>query len=264
MRRWGVRRGLLVLGLALVVAVAIPLALAAQRGGGYFGFGRRTYSSNNVRYDGRFVFARIAYGGYGSWAYDYPDMEQNFTTILRELTSLNPHLEGSNIHTLDDPELLKFPVAYLTEPGYWYPDRQRSRRPPHVPRQGRVPDRRRLLRSVQPLRTGMVHVRARIRRVLPDARIDTLDVSHPVFNSFFAIKSLAGAVPGRVGRARTDGRVLRHSRRQRPDKRLMVVINYNMDIGDYMEWSATGAYAMAPTNEAYKFGINYVVYGLTH
>jgi hypothetical protein len=37
-----------------------------------------------------------------------------------------------------------------------------------------------------------------------------------------------------------------------------------MDIGDYMEWSATGAYAMAPTNEAYKFGINYVVYGLTH
>ena len=48
-------------------------------------------------------------------------MEQNFTTILRELTSLNPHLEGSNIHTLDDPELLKFPVAYLSEPGYWYP-----------------------------------------------------------------------------------------------------------------------------------------------
>jgi hypothetical protein len=101
-----VRRGLLVLGLALMVAVVIPLALAAQRGGGYLGFGRRTYSSNNVRYDGRFVFARIAYAGYGSWAYDYPEMEQNFTTILRELTSLNPHLEGSNIHTVDVPAVL--------------------------------------------------------------------------------------------------------------------------------------------------------------
>ena len=22
---------------------------------------------------------------------------------------------------MDDPELLKFPVAYLSEPGYWFP-----------------------------------------------------------------------------------------------------------------------------------------------
>jgi hypothetical protein len=37
-----------------------------------------------------------------------------------------------------------------------------------------------------------------------------------------------------------------------------------MDIGDYMEHSATGFYAVDPTNEAYKFGVNYVIYGLTH
>ena len=49
-----------------------------------------------------------------------------------------------------------------------------------------------------------------------------------------------------------------------PDRRLSVVINYNMDIGDYMEWSATGRYVVSPTNEAYKFAINYLVYGLTH
>ena len=48
------------------------------------------------------------------------------------------------------------------------------------------------------------------------------------------------------------------------NKRLMVIINYNMDIGDYMEWSPQGVYAIAPTNGAYKFGINYVIYGLTH
>ena len=48
-----------------------------------------------------------------------------------------------------------------------------------------------------------------------------------------------------------------------PSKRLMVVINYNMDIGDYMEWSATGLLRGRPTNEAYKFGVNYLIYGLT-
>jgi hypothetical protein len=47
-------------------------------------------------------------------------------------------------------------------------------------------------------------------------------------------------------------------------KRLAVVINYNMDIGDYMEHSARGFYPVDPTNEAFKFGVNYVIYGLTH
>ena len=50
-----------------------------------------------------------------------------------------------------------------------------------------------------------------------------------------------------------------------PTKRLQVVINYNIDIGDYMEWSdQQGLYEFAATNEAYKFAINYIVYGLTH
>jgi hypothetical protein len=44
----------------------------------------------------------------------------------------------------------------------------------------------------------------------------------------------------------------------------MVVIDYNMDIGDYMEHSGGGWYAVDPTNEAFKFGVNYLMYGLTH
>jgi hypothetical protein len=44
----------------------------------------------------------------------------------------------------------------------------------------------------------------------------------------------------------------------------MVVINYNVDLGDYVEWSAENLYNPDSTNEAYKFMINYVVYGMTH
>ena len=51
--------------------------------------------------------------------------------------------------------------------------------------------------------------------------------------------------------------------RNDPSRRLMVVINYNMDIGDYMEHSGEGMYMVAPTNEAYKLGINYLIYGLS-
>ena len=45
---------------------------------------------------------------------------------------------------------------------------------------------------------------------------------------------------------------------------LQVIINYNIDLGDYVEWSAETLYDPQNTNEAYKFMINYLIYGLTH
>ena len=40
-----------------------------------------------------------------------------------------------------------------------------------------------------------------MQKVLPDARIDRLQLSHPVFNTFFSIKSLDVPYPDGWGRA---------------------------------------------------------------
>src|SRR5262245_39586191 len=109
-----------VTALLLVLIVAVPLVAAAQRGG-FFGFGRFG-RYQNVQYDGSFTFARVEYAQYGGWAADYPTQETNRNTLLKEITELRPHVKGTNVHTFDDPDLLKLPVSYLSEPGYWYPD----------------------------------------------------------------------------------------------------------------------------------------------
>jgi hypothetical protein len=247
------------IALALVVMAAVPAVLFAQRG--RFGW---IQAYGNVAYDGRFSFVRIAYRSAGRWSADYPEMERNLTTMLKELTSLNPHLGASNVHTLEDPELHKFPVAYLTEPGYWVPNDEEVRGLQQYLAKGGfliVDDffdpYNHFGREWSTFETAM-------RRVLPAARIDPLDVSHPIFHSFFEIKSLRVPYPGRWGEAGLMGEFYGIHEDNDPAKRLMVVINYNMDIGDYMEWSATDVYNPLPTNEAYKFGINYVIYGLTH
>ena len=49
-----------------------------------------------------------------------------------------------------------------------------------------------------------------------------------------------------------------------PTKRLMVIANYNGDIGEFWEWSDTGYAPIDLSNEAYKVGVNYMIYGLTH
>jgi hypothetical protein len=85
-------------------------------------FGRFIPSASSpIKYDGRFVIVRLFYPQYPGWSYDYPDMEQNLTLILKDITAIRPHPDGSNIYRMDDPALLQFPIAYLSEPGYWYP-----------------------------------------------------------------------------------------------------------------------------------------------
>ena len=107
-------------GLACAVLLAAASAADAQRPERGWG---RVQVEPNVPYDGRFTFARIRYTvhGRGGWEFDYPEMERNLMTVLKEISVLRPHVTGSNIHTFDDPELMKYPVAYVSEPGYWVP-----------------------------------------------------------------------------------------------------------------------------------------------
>ena len=93
----------------------------------------------------------------------------------------------------------------------------------------------------------------------PKARIAEVPRNHAIFDSFFKIdfdKLTAyrtGGVPGYFG-VFEDNDVR---------KRVKVIINYNQDIGDYWEWSDRG-FNVVPSNEAYKLGVNYLIYALTH
>ena len=215
------------------------------------------YVEPNVPYDGRFTFARIRYTVYGrsGWEFDYPTMERNLMSMMREVTALRPHVAASNIHALDDPELLKYPVAYLSEPGYWIPsDAEAEGLRTYLAKGG-------FLIVDDFMRGEWRNFEEQIRRVLPGVRIDRLDVSNPVFDAFFRIGSLDMAYPhDPFLKAEFFGIYENND----PSRRLIAVINYNNDIGDYMEWSTEGFWPVNITNDAYKLAINYIVYGLTH
>ena len=247
------------MGVAAILAVAGTSAVigsANDAGAAMLQRQRWMRIEDNVPYDGRFTFARIRYTEYYStgWAFDYPAMERHLMTMVSELSTLQPHQDGSNIHTLDDPELLKYPVAYLSEPGYWLPSES----------------------EVLGLRTYLAkggflivddfmrgewnNFERQMRRVLPDANFQRLDGSEPIFDSFYHIESLDMPYPSRPYlRAEFLGIYEEND----PGKRMMVVINYNNDIGDYMEWSGEGFWPVNITNEAYKLAINYIIYGMT-
>ena len=249
--------------LSIIVAATLVVSVTAQGG-----FGRRgrpapqVDSEARVAYDGRFAFVRLQYGGFEGgyrreppWAHDYPRAERHFMRILQEITLLRLHLDESNILALDDPELFSYPVAYMSEPGFWtMNDAEVASMRSYFGKGGFV--------IFDDFRGDhWDNFEQQMRRVIPDGRLLELDVSNPIFHSFFEIKSLDFVQLYDRGVKATFYGMFEDND---PKKRLLLIANYNNDIGEYWEFSDQGYVPIDLSNEAYKLGVNYVIYALTH
>jgi hypothetical protein len=249
-----VRQRLLAL-LALVLCALPPIAVA-QRRGGTFG---DPYVAPNTPYNGQFTFARIRYTqGYRlAWGVDYPQMELNFLTILEDLSTLRLNRTATNVYTLDDPALTKHTVAWLTEPGYWVPTESEAKGLREWFQRGGFL----IIDDFYFAQQWAVFERS-MRMVLPDVRFVRLDASHPIFNTFFTIRNLEEMHHPATTAAVAEYYAIFED--NDPRQRMLAIISFNNDIGDYMEWSGAGWYPVNLSNNAYKYATNFLLYGLMH
>ena len=251
----GVAVALVALAIGATLISGLPLGWAQGRS-------RQDQSfAPNVEYDGRFTFARIRYtvGGDGGfrqdikWAHDYPRGERHFTRILSELSTLRVRTQDSNILALDDPELFKYPVAYLCEAGYWRPSDEEV-----------LGLRNYLLKGGFIIfddfaRNDWFNFESQMRRVLPNLRPMRLTPADKVFDAFYGITDLTYSHPYYGVQSEFWGIYENNDRSQR----LMAVINFNNDLSEYWEYSDEAFLPLEASNEAYKLGVNYLIYALT-
>ncbi len=249
------------LALVSVAVLALPQrSLGQQQGFGGGGRSRQpTEFAANVPYDGRFTFARIKYSmpmeGFGDikWSHDYPRGERHFTKIVGELSTIRARTQHSNILTLDDPELFKFPVAYLCEAGFWRPsDAEVLGLRNYLTKGG-------FIIFDDFAGSAWMNFALQMQRVLPKAKLVKLTVDHPIFDSFYKIKNLDYRHPY-FGMPSEFYGIFENND---PSRRLLAIVNYNNDISEYWEFSDEGFFPIDMSNEAYKLGVNYLVYALT-
>ena len=255
------KRALCVLAAAASL-LAGTSAFAQRFGGRGFGGGSNAPIKPNLPYDGRFTFIRLRYTppiAYQSqrvaWSHDYPEGEENMLKILNEVSGLEARVEQSNILALDDPELSKYPVAYLCEPRGWYiSEREAAGFRAYLQKGGFL-----IVDDFHWNDWG--NFETQMRRVLPDVKFVELDGSHPIFHSFFEIDA-----PSEIPQNYDSGKPIFVGiyEDNDPAKRLMAIIAYNTDISEFWEWSGTGIRPIAESNEAFKVGVNFFIYGLTH
>lgn len=217
-----------------------------------------------VPYNGAFTFTRVRYRsgrmrGFGgrrgsAWSHDYPDADRNLQTILDEFTSVAPNTRGSNVVDLENPEIFKHPILYVSEPGFWTIGEEGARN----------------LRDFL-LKGGFLifddfeanqwyNMAAQVARALPEGQWVEVDGAHPLFQGFFVVDDIY--VPHPLVDVTPRYMVIFED--NDPDQRVMVLANHNSDLAEYWEWSPRGYFPVDPTNDAYRLGVNYIIYGLTH
>jgi hypothetical protein len=209
-----------------------------------------------VPYNGRFTFTRIRYGGPGfrgfgrsSWSHDYPDADRNIQTILAEYTTLEPNTSGSNVVLLEDSRIFQHPLIYISEPGYWI-----------ISAEGALNLREYLLKGGFLIFDDFeadqwYNMDAQLVRALPEREWVELDDTHPIFGTFFYVEDIYVPHPS----VNVYPRYMAIFEDNDPRKRVMVLANHNSDLAEYWEWSASGLFAVDPTNDAYRLGVNYII-----
>jgi hypothetical protein len=267
---------LVLIGLLLATSVS-----AAQFGPGRVrgGFGQPAAFATAADFDGGFQFCRVVFrtdrnGDGNGWNVDWPRADENLSIRLSELTRIRVSMDGDGqpkhlLVRLTDPELSHCPFVMMTEPGGAFFDESEAAG----------------LRNYL-LKGGFLWAddfwgeyawsfwESQLRKVLPSASYPIVDLplEHPIFHEMMRLDSIPQipAIDFWVGRRSTSERgadsAVPHVRAINDARgRIMVLMTHNTDFGDaYEREGENHEYFERFSVPGYAFGVNVVLYDLTH
>jgi hypothetical protein len=262
---------------ALIVGIVCPPSLYGfgETAAAHAGAGQIPVVDGNKFAGLKWTFVRIKYGSYESegasrlaywdepWAIDAPAAEQNLSRRIKSVTAID--VGDPIVLTLEDPKLWENPWIYIVEPSNL------------VLKDAEVPILREFLLRGGTLTFDDFHgpyewelTQKQLQRVFPDREIVELAPPHPIYTCFYRIDKYP-QIPGLgsflSGRTWEKGGFTAHLRAILDDAgRPMVLINWNTDMGDGVEWSNAQEYQgyIKWTAQSYQMLINEVIYSLTH
>lgn len=214
-----------------------------------------------------FSFARLVYdgageGGWPRWQADWPEAEYHFSAGLSRLTRIDVAPEGTLVD-FSGLDLFDYPWIYAVEVGALnLSDSQAARLREYLLRGGFL-----LVDDFHGSGQWRQFERM-MHKVFPDRQIIDLQDEQALFHVHFDVGELIqipGIRPLMMNQTFEYDGVLPHWRAILDDDGVpMVVINFNMDLGDAWEHADDARYPQNYTATAYRLGVNYVVYAMTH
>ena len=221
---------------------------------------------------GEFNFVRVQFDTYygrgfrgygGPWSIDFPDADMNFLRGVSRLTNIRV-MSDPIVLRLDDAEIFDYPILYMLEVGQggglvMSPTEIENLRE-YLLRGGFL-----LIDDFWGVRQWNNFIGA-FSQVFPDREIVELKPEHEIFHCFYDIDG-PQLIPAlyRSDEYGEQGIDYASNHAIMDDTgRVMVLINWNSDMGDGWEHTYHPAYPTRYANSAYRLGINYLMYSMTH
>jgi hypothetical protein len=218
----------------------------------------------------RFHFARLRYPGgiegyIKNWYTDYPNMETHLSTLFERLTNIE--VGDPDVVDSVSPNIFNYPLIYSVEPeqmvlaeadaanlaeylsrgGFWFADDFHGD-------------------------AELNQFIEQVRRVIPGAKVVELDTTHPLFHAFWDIDSIVQVTNDGIAKCRgcdqwengPSGKTAKVLAVMDENGRINVLMAWNTDLGDGLEWADDPAYPGAYSAYSFKFLTNVIVYAMSH
>jgi len=271
------RIGRSILIVFLLTGLNLGLFAFQRRGGGGFYEGPQTsVPPENPNEKAEFGFARLNYsfGGFpgdgygrsrgrgfsGRWSMDYPKSDYQFVQGVNRLTRLQSRT-SSHIVDLESDEVCNWPWMFVEDAAAWNITAQQVRRMREYLLKGGF-----AMFDDSHGDAEWQAVRYVLQAVFPDRLIEDLNNNDEIFHVLYDLDERFQIHGTRyLGRSYAPDEVPPRWLAIRDDKgRVIVAIAHNSDVGDAWEWADWSAYPEREASLAYRIGINYIVYSMTH
>jgi hypothetical protein len=190
--------------------------------------------------------------GHMGWSHNYPNAEIHLNQMISETTLMHVEPESYRIVDLESPEVFNYPFAYVSEPGEMdLSESELVNLREYIDRGGFI-----VVDDFDgPWQWDQF--RRQMYRAFPDRSLVRLSVNEEIFHTFYDIADLGiwepyvpGADPIFYGFHNSKGDIA-------------MVVCFNNDFANFWDWIDNGRYPLKPSSEAFRMGINFIVYATT-
>ena len=237
--------------LFIIIVIFMAGSAHAQRGG-------RWNTTQNEPPESELIVARWHFGdnglmgGYG-WAHNYPSSDQNLNQYVSEATGIDLSRMSYRIVELGQDEVFDYPFAYISEPGEMALTAiEVENLREFVQRGGFV-----LLDDFDGSRQLAI-MKQQVRRAFPEFEWVPLEIEHKIFHMHFELDDLHGMDPY------VPGSYVTYYALHNAAGDVVMIAGHNNDLANFWDWYDQAVYPLRPAADAFRLGVNYIVYALTH
>src|SRR5262245_9627354 len=217
-----------------------------------------------------FQFARLRYPGgipnhIKNWYTDYPGMDEHLSRLLVRMTGIQ--VGDPVLIDTSSSDIFRYPLVYTVEPEQM------------ILRQKDISNLAEYLARGGLWFADDFHGKEefdrfweQIQRVLPESSLVELDISHPIFHCFYDIPKIVQVTNDGIAKCRQCEQWETGPTGKEPKMfavldqrhRISVLLAWNTDLGDGLEWADDSEYPAEYATFAFKFITNLIVYSMSH